>query len=232
MKHIVLLFILFFAQTLFAAESVFDDIGAFCEHGDKQSPVNITQVVSKELPQIMLDYIPIELFVQNTDVNVYLKPKKEISLEYDGGRYRLLEIHMHQPGEHTIDGKRFDLEVHYVHQAPDNHYMVIAQLFNIGHHNKVFERLLLQMALAKGQLGKTQIEFGYNPDQLIAKHHDYYLYNGSLTTEPCSQNVKWLVLKDTLEVTKGQVGALTDIIGYNARSIQPINGRMIYSSIP
>lgn len=232
MKKLACLLILLCCQLAFAYDEEISS-NSFCMSGNRQSPINITEVISQEMPAVRLDYLPVEMYVYNTDVNVYLKPSNSrIPLEYDGARYNLIEIHMHQPGEHQIDGKTFPMEIHYVHQAPNNQLMVIAQLVNIGPKSKAFEYLLIQMSSAKGQVGKTQVEFGYNPANLIAKNHDYYAYDGSLTTEPCSQNVKWLVLKDVLQVSQGQVDVLKDIIGYNARAIQPRNNRPIYSSIP
>lgn len=231
MKKLACLLVLLFVQPVYAYDEEISS-NSFCMSGNRQSPINITQVISKELPQITLDYLPVEMYVYNTDINVFLKPNAEISFEYEGGRFRLIEVHMHQPGEHTIDGKTFPMEIHYVHQAPNNQFMVIAQLVNIGPKSKPFEKLLVQMSLAKGQIGRTQVEFGYNPADMIAKNHDYYTYEGSLTTEPCAQNVKWMVLKDVIQVSQGQVDVLKDLIGYNSRSLQPRNNRTIYSSIP
>lgn len=33
----------------------------------------------------------------------------------------------------------------------------------------------------------------------------YYTYEGSLTTPPCTENVKWFVLHDTVKLSKTQV---------------------------
>lgn len=205
---------------------------SLCLSGKQQSPINISQVVSQELPPLSLDYLPVEMTVYNDDTNIYLKPNTDIPVELTGKRYRLIEMHMHQPGEHQIDGKTFPMEIHYVHQAPDNHLLVIAEFANIGPKSKPFEQLLVQMSLAKGQIGQTMVEFGYNPATLMPNNHDYYTYDGSLTIEPCAQNVKWMILKDVIHVSQGQVDVLKDLIGFNARAIQPRNNRTIYSSIP
>ncbi len=56
-------------------------------------------------------------------------------------------------------------------------------------------------------------------------HH--YAYSGSLTTPPCSEGVQWIVLKDSMHVTQQDVDQFVQIIGHNARPIQPLRNRHI-----
>ena len=61
------------------------------------------------------------------------------------------------------------------------------------------------------------------PDDL-----DYYRFNGSLTTPPCSEGVRWLVLKQPIVASSEQIQALTDAVGHaNNRPLQPVNARVI-----
>ena len=66
----------------------------------------------------------------------------------------------------------------------------------------------------------------------------YYTYSGSLTTPPCSEPVRWFVLKDPVNVSDFSVGELHHLVslfpnygGYpnNNRPVQPLNGREITS---
>ena len=49
---------------------------------------------------------------------------------------------------------------------------------------------------------------------------------GSLTTPPCSENVKWNVFKTSMPISKEQVKQFFDTFEHaNNRPIQNINGR-------
>jgi carbonic anhydrase len=53
------------------------------------------------------------------------------------------------------------------------------------------------------------------------------MFEGSLTTPPCSEGVTWLVLANPKEVSKAQVDRFGKIYNSNARPVQPHNGRTI-----
>src|SRR5690348_8728712 len=64
-----------------------------------------------------------------------------------------------------------------------------------------------------------------NAAAMLPADLSYYRYNGSLTTPPCSEGVKWLVLRDPVELSAAQIAAFTAIFPLDARPIQPLNGR-------
>jgi carbonic anhydrase len=62
---------------------------------------------------------------------------------------------------------------------------------------------------------------------LLPESLDYYKYDGSLTTPPCSEGVQWHVLKDPIELSQAQLTAFQTVFPVNARPIQNLNGRTI-----
>ncbi|MBL4608264.1 MAG: carbonic anhydrase family protein [Pseudomonadales bacterium] len=65
-------------------------------------------------------------------------------------------------------------------------------------------------------------------NKLLPKSHDYYRFNGSLTTLPCSEGVWCLVMKTTETASKEKIKKFTGIMGHpNNRPMQLTNARVI-----
>ena len=57
---------------------------------------------------------------------------------------------------------------------------------------------------------------------------DYYNFEGSLTTPPCTEGVNWIVFKKQENISKAQVKKFSKTLGFNNnRPIQKLNGREI-----
>ena len=54
-----------------------------------------------------------------------------------------------------------------------------------------------------------------------------YRYDGSLTTPPCSEDVKWFVMTTPIALSGPQIGAFTGLFHGNNRPVQPLNGRFV-----
>ena len=53
----------------------------------------------------------------------------------------------------------------------------------------------------------------------------YYTYQGSLTTPPCSEIVRWLLLDTAVDLSAAQIAAFTEMYAYNARPVMPLGKR-------
>ena len=63
---------------------------------------------------------------------------------------------------------------------------------------------------------------------VLSGKKDYYRFNGSLTTPPCSEGVRWLVCKKPVEVSGEQVTAFHDLMHHdNNRPVQAVNARPV-----
>ena len=66
---------------------------------------------------------------------------------------------------------------------------------------------------------------------LLPDNLDYFTYDGSLTTPPCDEGLRWLVLKTPVMFSQEQLALLKRYFPVgNARPPQPLNGRTIYIS--
>jgi carbonic anhydrase len=66
-----------------------------------------------------------------------------------------------------------------------------------------------------------------NVDDLLPKNLSAYSYDGSLTTPPCSEGVKWFVLTTPVRVSAEQIAAFRAVVHDNNRPVQPLNARTV-----
>ncbi|KAK2105871.1 Carbonic anhydrase 6 [Saguinus oedipus] len=75
-------------------------------------------------------------------------------------------------------------------------------------------------------------------DMLPENLQHYYSYQGSLTTPPCTENVHWFVLADSVKLSRTQVWKLENslldhsnkTIQNDYRRTQPLNRRVVESN--
>jgi carbonic anhydrase len=212
---------------------------ALCQSGEQQSPINISQNQMKEGSLWKINYKKSSLKIaHNENMDDILDNGHTIQVTVDGGStfqlnhhtYHLKQFHFHTPSEHTIDGKHFPMEVHFVHQSDSGDLAVIAVLIVEGKENPNFEKVLSNLPAKKGEtIHLTKVHFSLQfqlPEKLEAYH-----YQGSLTTPPCSEKVEWLVFKHFSFASKEQIKAFSEKIGNNNRPIQALNKRTISQDV-
>ena len=65
-------------------------------------------------------------------------------------------------------------------------------------------------------------------DSYLPNNLEYYRFNGSLTTPPCSEGVRWVVFKEIQQASSEQIESFMELMGHpNNRPIQPIGARLI-----
>ena len=69
-----------------------------------------------------------------------------------------------------------------------------------------------------------------DPSGFLPADRGYYSYMGSLTTPPCSEGVRWLVMKQPVQVSAEQIAIFSRLYRNNARPVQPGFGRLIKES--
>jgi carbonic anhydrase len=103
---------------------------------------------------------------------------------------------------------------------------VLGIMFTTGTANALLTKLWEKMPASKGS--KAKLNAGLNVSRLLPISRDYYRFNGSLTTPPCSEGVRWLVLKSPTSASKAQIDQFAKVIGHaNNRPLQPVNARPV-----
>lgn len=195
--------------------------------GEKQSPVNIINWRTESPgPLIEVRYVDTSATVFNSGHDIRLKPPTANNfLEVDGTPYPLDNLHFHTPSEHKVRGSEFPAEAHFVHQV-GGRYWVIAVLLPV-HRDGSSELAPIFTALPRNLCTSQNISFDWSkvlPGEIM----DYYTYEGSLTTPPCTETATFFIANDTgLRLTALQRGSLISH-GENARRpLADINDRPI-----
>ncbi|NXJ98717.1 CAH9 anhydrase, partial [Corythaixoides concolor] len=232
--------------------------------GTMQSPINIDTAKTIFSPQLR----PIQLSGYSLPANEKLKLRNNghtvqlelpQSLAITGGyaqQYRALQLHLHWgspsgPGsEHTVNGRRFAAEIHVVHYNtkydnfkealthPDG-MAVLAAFLEVGPRENPYCQEIVEHLYKIQREGNEVLVPGFNiagllPDNLKL----YFHYNGSLTTPPCYQSVKWTVFNQTMLLSHDQMSMLVTSLRNddgkplqnNYRLAQDLNGRQVLSS--
>ena len=75
---------------------------------------------------------------------------------------------------------------------------------------------------------ETDLSQAISLDDFYPESKDYYNFEGSLTTPPCTEGVNWIVFKSQETVSKEQVEKFSQTLGFeNNRPIQDANSRKI-----
>ncbi len=199
-----------------------------CGKGQQQSPINIPETTPVAKQSITLHYQP-ALFnhlADSKDFSMKAVDPSANSVQFNGQTYYLQGFHFHTPSEHTLHNQRFPMEIHLVHQNKQGQLLVVGVLLteNAGKANATTREwsVLDANQYASGNTVR------FNPDEVIPKENEYYLYSGSLTTPPCSENVQWVVYKQPLSLTAEQVSYLKkNMIPFNSRPVQPLHERRV-----
>ena len=194
--------------------------------GKNQSPINVSGLIEAQLSPVKFDYQPGGSEVINNGHAIQVNYDAGSGIEVDGTRFDLKQFHFHSPSENQINGKSFPLEMHLVHADKTGNLAVVSVMFAEGKENPAVATAWSQMPKSAG--GKNALPGKVSAASLLPASRDYYRYNGSLTTPPCSEGVRWIVMKKPLTVSKQQIETFTKTLGFaNNRPVQAVNARPI-----
>ncbi len=199
---------------------------AACAVGRNQTPINITSTIEAELSPLEIKYkaVPLDIINNGHTIQVNYAPGSTLTL--DGHSYDLLQFHFHTPSENHIEAKSFPMEAHLVHKDKNGGLGVIGVMFAAGEENPFLANIWKHLP-AKAHTHNKIDTVKLNVTDMLPVSKDYYRFNGSLTTPPCSEGVLWLMMKNPVKVSSDQVEQFSKIIGENNRPIQPTNARPI-----
>jgi len=127
------------------------------------------------------------------------------------------------------------MELHIVHQNVEDQSRAVVGVFIEATSKSKFTPSLIPKIRtfleAKESDTEPDPEVSTNPlDWLPEDTKKYYRYEGSLTTPDYDENVSWVVLRDSLMISKKELMKLIPYLQHPARMPQPLNRRFVLAN--
>jgi len=219
-------------------------------NGSAQSPIDVKRLeltqsltTKKDLTGSYVNYSSGAKIKNDAGHTQKVMPKTDENFgktTFNSIEFENVQFHSHQPSEHTFDGMRYDMELHFVHKQKDvAKYLVLTLFYNIGGSDNEF---LTKVKYASGSStadATVDITESFNVWDALSQgitNGEYIHYDGSFTTPPCTEAVTFVLFRDYLMMSKSQwdkyAATITDTISYtsgtgNARNVQARNSRVV-----
>ncbi|KAI1291995.1 Carbonic anhydrase 1 [Halotydeus destructor] len=231
--------------------------------GKMQSPIDIcsTDVATNMVKVKLVNYNTSRQFeVENNghaDVVRILNPPADGQLpqiKFKNNTFILVQFHFHwgsndsTGSEHLIDNQQYVLEMHMVHRNSKYNSLndalgqklgvvVLATLFQLGKTHPYLVPLTdahNEVADVEGHPVTVEKEFALQQLMPDGATDQLYMYTGSLTTPPCTEQVQWLVGNKINSLSKAQIAQFRQLrrddnmpVSPNYRYPQPLNNRKV-----
>ena len=229
-----------------------NDWSGLCMTGRLQSPISIDGINGdcNDKSVINFNFVksPVLTVLKNTNANLtangffgtlYATDINKNLLGYDSKYFSI-----HTPAEHTLNGNQPDLELQI--------FYTIKHEFNISSLNNNIDTAIVSFLYYKDDTQPTDsflatlnaanlgtninVDFLKNLNGKLPTPVQYYSYQGSLTTPPCTENINWYVIDNRFTITSPQLSLFTTYFQRNLsfaggngnnRRIESTNNRLI-----
>ena len=195
-----------------------------CDRGVQQSPIDLAGAVPAGGGGLGIQWQPADGEVVDNGHTIQVNVGAGSSITLEGRQFSLLQFHFHLPSEHTVEGRSYPMEVHFVHQAEEGDLAVIGVFMEAGHAHPAIQAIwdaIPGVDEAPAPLA------GVDPNAFLPEGRGYFRYAGSLTTPPCSEVVSWVVMTEAIAASQAQVDAFAALYPMNARPVQPLHRRFV-----
>ena len=199
---------------------------AACKLGESQSPIDLADAPNVRPHELEFRYAAAPLEIANNGHTIQVNYAPGSTLIDGGKEFALVQFHFHRLSEHTVSGQPTAMELHLVHQDAAGGLAVVGVLLTSGRHNRSLDQVWTNMPTGTDEK-RVVAGATVNAAELLPADLSYFSYMGSLTTPPCSEDVRWYVLRDLVEVSPAQIERFAVLYPDNARPTQPLNGRVV-----
>jgi len=154
--------------------------------------------------------------------------------------------------EHRFGGYEFPAEAHFVHfnrkygnltnaaDKPDG-LLVLGFFLQIAKKSGPGMSVIADGIRSLDKTGNSEVDLGKLSIDAVLGHIplvEYFFYQGSLTTPPCTENVLWHVFSNTIQISQRDLDAFRDLkkadgksFSDNNRPVLPLNGRKVLRNV-
>ncbi len=179
--------------------------------GPDQSPIALSFGDGKKgrLSKLRVNYgQSIVLAEEELSTNVeWFDQSGSNSIRVGNKTYDFVQFHFHSAAEHVVNGERTPLEMHFVNQASDGSLAVLAVFIEEGRYDRDFQPIVDSIANSHGE-DMITVDLRDLPPRTLRS----FRYVGSTTTPPCVADVRWILLKQPVELSSNQIEAIQDEI--------------------
>ncbi|ETS83138.1 hypothetical protein PFICI_05014 [Pestalotiopsis fici W106-1] len=166
------------------------------------------------------------------------------AMSYDNETVYLAGWHIHAPADHIVDGVRSHAELHFVHVDAAGHEKAVVGFridpapssssssspstsLNVDITDIVEDAFFAQLPSTYSRWDEMDLEEAAVLDlgdalEAVARLDAFYTYEGSLTSPPCHEGIRWFIAARVLEVSIPQMQAILAASTYSARTEQMI----------
>ena len=131
----------------------------------------------------------------------------------------LINWHLHAPSEHTIDGEHAHSEMHFVHTLADGETVRSVVAFLVEDAEETTSNFISQLPRPFPDNDKSS---EVTMDLGNLELSNFWTYEGSLTTPPCTQGVRWFVSKERMFVSYEDLEQILGVSTFSARPTNPL----------
>ncbi|KAM4711522.1 receptor-type tyrosine-protein phosphatase zeta isoform 2-T2 [Anableps anableps] len=209
-------------------------------NGARQSPVDIDETftqVRMQFQNLQLEgwHKPTSesTTIQNNGKTVAINVEGDLFVSGGGlsSRFRVSRLSFHwgrcnatsDGSEHSLNGMKYPLEIYCYNpdefQSLDDaienggRVAALAVLIEVSLEDNENFAPIVEAINGVNRFGKSGSVDAFTLRSLLPNNTDkYYIYNGSLTTPPCSESVEWIVFKHTTAISEAQLEVFCEVM--------------------
>lgn len=184
-----------------------------CKIGYNQSPIDVKGSFKSE--DLSLFHSDSEATKVRSNYVMRLNFYDKNHLTLAKRKYFLRYLEFHHPSEHLVASEPYSLEMQIYYKSENEQHLALAIFLEIGEENPNFKPLI-DLLVSKKKEGKIDLS------KIIKLNDKMFFYDGSYTTPPCEEGLKWYVLQTPLKISKEQMNKIIKLAIFTKSNSRPV----------